>query len=392
MLFEPTSVAPFSIRLEADYPERLSRLSTLFRIVLAVPLLIFVALVTGGGFWTDLRDQQVVERGAQVSVGALGSLLAAYWIAVFLRRRPVRWLFDVIVAIQRFALRAASYFLLLTDRYPPFEGDWQVRFEVERPEALSRWRLVIWKSITVIPHAIVLAFLFVAVVVVVVIAWFGVLFTGRYPEGLHGFVTGWLRWSARAWSYWASLTDEFPSFSLSADAGPASQNSYVISAVLGVLVGLAWIAGISTFVAWPGETKETTVFYQALLQGEPSDAVEVSGVEVTLLAAGEAPDEEGVLFRPNDGQRLIVFQLELDNGSDFDAQVEKNDFRLADAEGDSHKPLLVTVDGRVAPRRIKDGRQGTVWVLFEADEDAQPAELKYEPSYGFKQRVKFTLE
>src|SRR3989304_4680921 len=200
MLFEPTSVAPFSIRLEADYPERLSRLSTLFRIVLAVPLLIFVALVTGGGFWTDLRDQQVVERGAQVSVGALGSLLAAYWIAVFLRRRPVRWLFDVIVAIQRFALRAASYFLLLTDRYPPFEGDWQGRFEVGRPDALSRWRLVIWKSITVIPHAIVLAFLFVAVVVVVVIPWFGVRFTGRYPEGLHGFVTGWVRWAARALS------------------------------------------------------------------------------------------------------------------------------------------------------------------------------------------------
>src|SRR3990170_8073621 len=213
MTVEATAPGPtaYPARFEADYIEPLSRLSTFFRLILMIPLAAVVAILGGGGFF-DFGDVGAddAERGFQFSVGALGSLIIVHWIAVVLRRRPVTWLFEAIVAIQRFALRAASYFLLLTDRYPPFEGDWVVRFEVERPEALSRWRLVIWKSITVIPHAIVLAFLFVAVVVVVVIAWFGVLFTGRYPEGLHGFVTGWLRWSARAWSYWASLTDEFP--------------------------------------------------------------------------------------------------------------------------------------------------------------------------------------
>ena len=181
MLFEPTAAAPFPVRLEVDYPERLSRLSTFFRLIFAIPVVILLAVLVGGtGF---------AGREVGISVGALSSLVLAHWIAVLLRGRPVPWLFDVIVAIQRFVLRALSYFFLLTDRYPPFDGEWPVRFEVDYPERLSRWRLVIWKTATAIPHFVVLAFVFIAVFVVVVVAWFAVLFTGRYPRGLHNFVS-----------------------------------------------------------------------------------------------------------------------------------------------------------------------------------------------------------
>src|SRR3972149_9916524 len=154
MLFEPTAVAPFPVRLEVDYPERLSRLSTFFRLILAIPVVILLAILAGGGAF----GQTGAGAGAGITVGALGSLVLVHWIAVLLRGRPVRWLFDVIVAIQRFGLRAASYFLLLTDRYPPFDGEWQGRYEADYPERLSRWRLVIWKTATVIPHFIVLGF------------------------------------------------------------------------------------------------------------------------------------------------------------------------------------------------------------------------------------------
>lgn len=393
MLFEPTAVAaPFPVRLEADYPERLSRLSTFFRIILAIPLLLFVGLIVGGSFVGGRFDDGFVERGAQVTVGALGSLVLAHWIAVLLRGRPVRWLFEVIVAIQRFTLRALSYFFLLTDRYPPFEGGWSVRFEVGYPQRLSRWKLVIWKTVTVIPHVIVLALVAIAVIVVVVIAWFAVLFTGRYPEGLHGFVSGWLRWSARAWAYWVSLTDEFPSFSFSADVGPGSSTTYVISAVFGWVIALAWAGGISTFLAWPGETKEVAVSYEQLLQGQASATVEMFDVEVTLLSAGELPYDEGAVFRPEEGDRFVQFGLRLSNGSDFGARVEKGDFRLTDSLGERGGPFVVTIDGRFAPRQVKADEEGDVWVVFEVDEDAQPAELRYNPSFGFKQRLKFTLE
>ncbi len=133
MLFETAAAAPFPIRLEADYPERLSRLSTFFRLFLAIPVLLVLYLLGQG-------------------------LIGVYWIGILVRGRPVRWLFDANVAIQRFSLRSYAYFLLLTDRYPPLDGDWPVRYEVDYPERLSRWRLVIWKTATVIPHMIVVGF------------------------------------------------------------------------------------------------------------------------------------------------------------------------------------------------------------------------------------------
>jgi hypothetical protein len=103
---------------------------------------------------------------------------------------------------------------LLTDKYPPFEGDWLLSYEVERPEEISRWRLLFWKFITAIPHFIILIVLWFVVAVVVVIAWFAILFIGRFPRGLHGLVEGVLRWQARVTAYVMSLTDQYPPFSL----------------------------------------------------------------------------------------------------------------------------------------------------------------------------------
>ncbi len=384
MLFEPAAAAAFPVRLEADYPERLSRLSTFFRLILAIPVVILLAVLAGGS--------GLAGPGAGITLGALGSLILAHWIAVLLRGRPVRWLFDVIVAIQRFSMRAYSYFFLLTDRYPPFEGDWSVRYEVDYPQRLSRWRLVIWKTATVIPHLIVLGFVFIGVLVVVFLAWFAVLFTGRYPQGMHSFVAGWLRWAARAWAYWVSLTDEFPSFSLSKDVGPAYFSSYVISAIFGWLIVLAWVGGVSALVAWPGQTEEVTVSYQQLLQGESSAAVEVSDVRVQLLAAQDPYEFPDGFYQPEGGDRFVLFFIAVTNGRALGIQVDEDDFRLKDSLGGGYDPAQLTVGGRAPPVTVREGGRAEVWVMFEADEEAQPAELTYSPSFGFKQRVRFVLE
>jgi hypothetical protein len=311
---------------------------------------------------------------------------------VLVRGRPVRWLLDVIVAIQRFSLRAATYFLLLTDRYPPFEGDWPVRLEVDYPLRLSRWRLVIWKTATVIPHFIVLAFVFIGVIVVVVLAWFAVLFTGRYPLGMHTFVSGWLRWYARAWAYWLSLTDEFPSFSLSAEVGPAYYSSYVISAVFGWLIVLAWVGGVSALIAWPGQTKEVTVSYQQLLQGEPSETVEVFDVEVALLAAQDPYEFADGFYQAEEDRRFVLFILGITNNRDSDFRTDGDDFRLKDSRGKSHDPFLATLGGLPPPGELEGGQQLVVGLLFEVPQEAEAAELKYDPGLGFQQKVKFTLE
>jgi hypothetical protein len=365
MLFEPTATAPFPVRLEVDYPERLSRLSTLFRLILAIPVLIVLNLLGQGLIWV-------------------------YWIGILVRGRPVRWLFDVNVAVLRFSLRTYAYLLLLTDRYPPFDGDWQVRYDVDYPRRLSRWRLVIWKTVTVLPHLVVLAFVFVGVAITVFVAWFAVLFTGRYPRGMHNFVSGWLCWAARAGSYWVSLTDEFPSFSLAADAGPAYFSSYVISAIFGWLILLAWVGGVSAIIAWPGQTEEVSVSYQQLLEGQPSPAVEVFDVRVSVTDAED--DADGGIYLPEEGHRFVLFSILLDNERRFRARVEDDDFGLKDSLGEDHDAAFVSLGGRKLPADVESGVRASVNVMFEVDEEAQPTELKYSPSFGFKQKVKFTFE
>ncbi len=197
------------MRFEAEYPEQLGRLSTAFRIVLFIPIAIFFVLVNGQAF--DPGDF-VDERFFTVSGG--GGIVLAIWAAVLVRQYIPHWLFDFQVALMRFQARAYGYLALLTDRFPAFEGEYPINFEVSYPDRLNRWKVAIWKIITSIPHIIILFFLYLAVFVVVVIAWFAILFTGRYPQGLHTFVAGVFRWSFRVQAYVFSLTDEYPPFSL----------------------------------------------------------------------------------------------------------------------------------------------------------------------------------
>lgn len=209
----PMLSSTYPIRFEADYPARLSRLSTAFRLILMLPLFIMVGILSGGaggfGGWGDRA-----QDGGSFSLGVMGSLVLAHWIVILLRKRPVPWIFDTIVHIQRFSHRASTYFLLMQDKYPPFEGDWPVRFVADRPEELSRWKVFIWKVITGIPHFLVLIVLFICSIVVTFIAWFAILFTGNYPRGLFDFNAGVVRWGARVFGYVTSLTDVYPPFSL----------------------------------------------------------------------------------------------------------------------------------------------------------------------------------
>lgn len=194
---------------EVEYPERLGRLSTVFRVVLFIPIAIFLALVSGGGLnFGDYGDEFFFFAGSG------GGIVLAIWAAVIVRQYVPHWMFDFQVALMRFQARAYGYLALLTDRFPAFEGDYPIDFDVRYPEKLSRWRVAIWKIISSIPHLILLIVLFVAVLVVTIVAWFAILFTGRYPEGLHTFVVGVFRWSLRVQAYIVSLTDEYPPFSL----------------------------------------------------------------------------------------------------------------------------------------------------------------------------------
>jgi hypothetical protein len=208
------SAAPpeYPTTLSIDYPDRpLNRLTTFFRIFVVVPIAIILSLVSNGNLgwggpagWTWLYS-------------AGGILFLAPLLMILFRQKYPRWWFDWNVALTKFGARVSTYLGLLTDVYPSTDEEQTVHIGIPYPDVakdLNRW-LPLVKWFLAIPHYIVLAFLAIAAIVCVIVAWFAILFTGRYPRGLFDFVVGVYRWSIRVATYAMLLTtDRYPPFSL----------------------------------------------------------------------------------------------------------------------------------------------------------------------------------
>jgi hypothetical protein len=378
----------YPVTLAVDYPQRQSRWKTLLRLFLAIPVLLFF-MVLSGTFWAR---QWPEGRVAAYSAGAAGAVTLAIWITIVLRARIPRWLFDFDVALMRWEVRALSYFALLTDAYPPFEGNYPIRLEVQYPERLARWKVLIWKTITSIPHVVVLVFLSIGAFFAVIIAWFAILFTGRFPQGLHGYVGGVIRWGMRVQAYFLSLTDEYPPFSLSPNAGPAGRDTYIVSSVIGWLLGAGLVALPVTAIIIGRDTVRVDVSYADLEAGRVARSettAEIWEVEVTLTEAVDPADVDFPLLVPEEDKRLVAFRLELNNESGRGRKVRQSDFRLKDTGGEWHDPLLVFAGGSVTPVTIDKHTSAEAIILFEIEEDARPAELRYLPP--FRDRIKLVV-
>jgi hypothetical protein len=207
--------APYAARLQVDYPDQLDRITTLLRVFWIVPIAVILGLITASG-----GTRVVTETGETVRTsggGILGGLAVATALMIVFRQRYPRWWFDFARELVRFASRVAAYGALLTDTYPSTVDEQSVHLDIDYPNVeqdLSRW-LPLVKWFLAIPHYLVLAVLGVAAVVAIVIAWFAILFTGRYPRGLFDFVVSVGRWGLRVQAYaFLLVTDRYPPFSL----------------------------------------------------------------------------------------------------------------------------------------------------------------------------------
>jgi Domain of unknown function (DUF4389) len=196
---------------EADRP--LNRLTTGLRFLWIIPIAIVLGAVDGG-VWT----WNPPGRSAVVIVGTTGGLL--FWgplLMIVFRQKYPRWWFDWNVALLRFQNRVGVYAALLRDEYPSTDEDQAVHLDLPYPDVrrdLNRW-LPLVKWFLAIPHYVVLAVLWIGGVVAIVIAWFAVVFTGRYPKGLFRFVVDLIRWTDRVVAYALLLmTDAYPPFRL----------------------------------------------------------------------------------------------------------------------------------------------------------------------------------
>lgn len=204
-------VTSYPVQFDVDFPTRsLDRLSTALRIFAAIPILVLLGLLSRdamqGG---DHHTTTTFASGA-------GLLFLPIVLMLLFRQKYPRWWFDWNINLFRFSNRVTAYLALLDDHYPSTDEEQAVHLNLDYPDArrLNRW-LPLVKWLLAIPHYIVLFFLVIGALVAVIVAWFAIIFTGRYPENLFRYVVGVIRWSNRVTAYaFLLVTDEYPPFQL----------------------------------------------------------------------------------------------------------------------------------------------------------------------------------
>jgi hypothetical protein len=201
----------YPVEYDVDYPDRpLNRLTSAFRIFTAIPIAIVLASIGGATEVTTNGDTSTVVATTS------GLLFLPPLLMILFRRKYPRWWYEFNVELLRFQNRVGVYVALMDDRYPSTDEQQSVHLEVPYPDAARLNRgLPLVKWLLAIPHYIILGFLFIGAFGAVVIAWFAILFTGRFPRGLFDFLVGVGRWTNRVNAYALILvTDRYPPFRL----------------------------------------------------------------------------------------------------------------------------------------------------------------------------------
>jgi hypothetical protein len=216
---------PVDVRIPG--PERQSRWTVAFRLVLGIPaLLLVVALIPSPGGSAGSEGSADV---AYQSGGVLAAVAFLGWVASLVLGRMPHGLRNFAVYGLRYNAEASSYLFLLTGRYPnsdpllPAEAgappERPIRIVVDDDLRRSRltvfFRLLLW-----LPHLVWLALWSVAVFFAAGIAWLVALVIGRVPEGLHGFLAAYVRYSAHVTAYLLLGANPFPGFTGTAGTYP----------------------------------------------------------------------------------------------------------------------------------------------------------------------------
>jgi len=204
---------PVLVSLEPSLTNR-NRLTTAFRLILAIPHLI---LVGGIGFGVaSSGDSRTTIGGEGGLLGAVAIFLAIVsWFTLVFAARHIIGIRQFTSFYLRWRVRALAYFMLLEDVYPPFgDAPYPASIEVADPVSPRDRVAVGLRILLAIPHMIVLFFVLLAWCFTTIAAWFIILFTGNYPQGLYEFGVGALRWRLRVEAYILLMVDEYPPFSL----------------------------------------------------------------------------------------------------------------------------------------------------------------------------------
>jgi hypothetical protein len=206
---------PVTVTVEPALANR-NRLTTFFRLILAIPHIILV----GGVGLSIATSQNESSTTSGVGEGGLLGAVAAFlaiisWFTIVFAGTHIVGIRQFCSFYLRWKTRASAYLMLLEDAYPPFgDAPYPTSVEIVDPIGPRERLTVFFRLVLAIPHFIVLFFIFLAWCFTTVLAWFVILFTGSYPAGMYNFAVGALRWVVRVQAYLLLLVDEYPPFSL----------------------------------------------------------------------------------------------------------------------------------------------------------------------------------
>lgn len=365
---------PHPVQFDVQYPQRLSRGLIFVKWLLAFPQYIVVYLL--------------------FLVAELLAVLA--WFAVLLTGRYPKSFFEFGAGALRWQAQVLSYVFLLRDEYPPFSwepGSYPLLLEIPLAERQSRFRLFI-RLFAIIPNQIALQFVMIGALFTTFIAWWAILFTGRYPRGLFRFAVGVLRWQERVYAYLFLLRDEYPPYSLRADARPGNE---ALSAIAGAPLLAAYLAFalLPFFGMLGGGTARVNVQRQALTTpGALSTSApkgDAGGLRITLF------DYDGSAFAPASadvrlkrGYRLVAFHVGAEKSGFWPAFFTPYFFSVRDCLGNSFAVdgPATSAEGSVF-RLFWSGGSLEKDVYFQLPNGAEPCELRYFAGRG---SIRFMFE
>ena len=357
----PDADGPYPVRLDVDHAAACSRLTVLLRLPLALPVLLVSVCL---------------HLGAAPAVAA----------TVLLSGRVPLPILEFQRAVWRWQSSVAAYSLLLTDQRPrltPGFASPAVESSIETPDDLARWKVIVWKFATALPHLFVLVALTIALVFTTAYTWIAAVVTGRTPRHAHDFGVGVLRWYGRVVAYLQSLTDSYPPFSLRPTAGPARRNVAELASVAG-LVPVCFIAVFVAYViGFTGTHDSQHVSFAALSTSPtpPGGAIGTveSGTMVLSRPASSEFEMPGSSSAP-DGLHLVTFTITITNtrGIGQPVPVSAHRFHLTDDAGAVHSAALVSVDGVLGDGEVGHDGPSVATVVFQVPGTGPPQRLRWD--------------
>ncbi|MHB8684436.1 MAG: DUF4389 domain-containing protein [Dehalococcoidia bacterium] len=360
---------PHPVAFDVAYPDRLSRGLIFVKWLLAIPQFIIVYLL--------------------YIVAEILAVLA--WFAILITGRYPKSFFEFSSGVLRWQANVLAYVFLLRDEYPPFSwepGDYPLLLEIPYSDRQSRFRLLI-RLFAVIPNQIVLQFVTLAALFTTFIAWWAILFTGRYPRGPFKFAVGTMRWYERLYAYLFLLRDEYPPYSINAAARPGNE---VLSAVIGLPLFAAYIALLVFSAIHPnGHDIGTTIHIQKepLIQNsQVFNGQHVVGTHnhLHIQLIHYVPEAQDRKIPLTADTRLLAFGAFVWRDGGSTSFYEPASLLVRACNGRHYAPVD---DLGFTPASFARGERQLVYTYFQMPRSDRICELDYE---GLDARIRFVFD